>query len=159
MESYDPENLAYAFGAHVAVVEVDPDSGEIEFHDYVAVDDCGVQYNPMIVEGQIHGGIVQGIGQALYEEAVYDDNGTLVSGSLQDYAMPKAIQIPEMEVRETVTPCPHNPTGAKGVGESGTMGAPPAVVNAAVDALSPLGVDTLQMPLTAETLWQAVHGT
>jgi len=159
MESYDPENLAYAFGAHVAVVEVDPDSGELEFHDYVAVDDCGVQYNPMIVEGQIHGGIVQGIGQALYEQAVYDDNGTLVSGSLQDYAMPKAMQLPEMDVHETVTPCPHNPTGAKGVGESGTMGAPPAVVNAAVDALSPLGVDNLQMPLTAERLWQAADGT
>ncbi len=158
MESYDPENHAYAFGAHVAVVEVDPESGELEFHDYVAVDDCGVQFNPMIVEGQVHGGVVQGIGQALYEQAVYDDNGTLITGSLQDYAMPKSMQVPEMEVHETVTPCPHNPVGAKGVGESGTMGAPPAVVNAAVDALLPLGVDTLQMPLTAETLWQAVTG-
>jgi carbon-monoxide dehydrogenase large subunit len=157
MESYDPENQAYAFGTHVAVVEVDPASGELEFHDYVAVDDCGVQFNPMIVEGQVHGGVVQGIGQALYERAVYDDTGTLVSGSLQDYAMPKAEQVPEMEVHETVTPCPHNPVGAKGVGESGTMGAPPAVVNAAVDALSPLGVDNLQMPLTAETLWAAVR--
>jgi carbon-monoxide dehydrogenase large subunit len=158
MESYDPENHAYAFGTHIAVVEVDPASGELEFHDYVAVDDCGVQFNPMIVEGQIHGGVVQGIGQALYERAVYDDTGTLVSGSLQDYAMPKAEQIPEMEVHETVTPCPHNPVGAKGVGESGTIGAPPAVVNAAVDALSPLGVDNLQMPLTAETLWAAADG-
>lgn len=156
METYDPENEAYAFGAHVAVVEVDPESGELEFHDYVAVDDCGVQFNPMIVEGQVHGGVVQGIGQALYEQAVYDSNGTLSSGSLQDYAMPKSTQIPDITVDETETPCPHNPTGAKGAGESGAIGAPPAVVNAAVDALRPFGVDDLDMPMTAESVWQTV---
>ena len=152
---YDPEDLAYAFGAHVAVVEIDPRSGELSFHDYVAVDDCGVQFNPMIVEGQIHGGLAQGIGQALYEGASYDENGTLLTGSFQDYAMPGAAQLPDFRVEETVTPCPHNPVGAKGVGESGTIGAPPAVVNAAVDALAPFDVETLDMPLTAETLWRA----
>ena len=154
---YDPANLAYAFGSHVAVVEVDPATGELEFHAYVAVDDCGVQINPKLVEGQLHGGIAQGIGQAMYEHAVYDDTGTLVTGSFQDYAMPKAMHLPEIEVGDTVTPCPHTPTGAKGVGESGTMGAPPAVVNAAVDAVRPVGVDALSMPLTPERVWRAMQ--
>jgi carbon-monoxide dehydrogenase large subunit len=154
--SYDPPNLAYSFGTHTAVVEVDPTSGEVEILDYVAVDDCGTQFNPRIVEGQIMGGVAQGIGQALYEQAVYDSNGTLSSGSLQDYAMPKSTQIPDITVDETETPCPHNPTGAKGAGESGAIGAPPAVVNAAVDALRPFGVDDLDMPMTAESVWQTV---
>jgi carbon-monoxide dehydrogenase large subunit len=155
--SYDPPNLAYSFGTHAAVVEVEPDSGEVEIHDYVAVDDCGTQFNPRIVEGQIMGGVAQGIGQALYEQAIYDDNGTLSSGSFQDYAMPKAMQIPDITVDETETPCPHNPTGAKGAGESGAIGAPPAVVNAAVDALRPFGVENLDMPLTAESVWTAIQ--
>ncbi len=155
--SYDPPNLAYSFGTHAAVVEVDPDSGEVEIHDYVAVDDCGTQFNPRIVEGQIMGGVAQGIGQALYEHAIYDSNGTLSSGSLQDYAMPKAVQIPDITVDETETPCPHNPTGAKGAGESGAIGAPPAIVNAAVDALRPFGVDNLDMPLTAESVWRTIQ--
>ncbi|MFB6096148.1 MAG: xanthine dehydrogenase family protein molybdopterin-binding subunit [Haloferacaceae archaeon] len=155
--SYDPSNLAYAFGTHLAVVEVDPDSGEIEFERYVAVDDVGVQFNPRIVEGQVMGGVAQGIGQALYEGAVYDDNGTLASGSFQDYAMPKAMHIPDMEVDETETPCPHNPTGAKGAGEGGSIASTPAVVNAVVDALRPFGVENLEMPMTAETVWQAIQ--
>jgi carbon-monoxide dehydrogenase large subunit len=154
---YEPDSYAYPFGAHVAVVEVDPVTGKIDLQRYVTIDDCGVQLNPTLVEGQIHGGVAQGIGQALYEEAVYDDNGTLLSGSLQDYALPKATDIPEMDVGETTTPCPHTPTGAKGVGESGATAAPPAVVNAVVDALSPLDVTNLDMPITAETVWQAVR--
>lgn len=154
---YDPEAYAYSFGTHLAAVEVDPESGEIEFDRYVAVDDCGNQINPRIVEGQIHGGVAQGIGQALYEWGRYDATGSLVSGSFQDYAMPRAEHVPEMEVDETVTPCPHNPLGVKGVGESGAIGAPPAVVNAVVDALQPFDVDTVEMPITAERIWQAVH--
>jgi carbon-monoxide dehydrogenase large subunit len=154
---YDPDNYTYTFGTHVAVVEVDPDSGEIEFERYVAVDDCGTQFNPMIVEGQIMGGVAQGIGQALYEHARYDENGTLTSGSLQDYALPKSLHVPEMELDETETPSPHNPTGAKGTGEGGAIVAPAAVVNAVVDALRPLGVERLEMPITAETVWRALQ--
>jgi carbon-monoxide dehydrogenase large subunit len=154
---FDPSNYTFPFGTHVAVVEVDPGSGEIEFERYVAVDDVGNQINPKIVEGQIHGGVVQGIGQALYEEAVYDGNGNLLTGSLQDYAMPKAEHVPEMEWDSTVTESPVNPLGVKGVGEAGAIGAPPAVVNAVVDALEPFGVENIDMPLTPEKVWRAVH--
>jgi len=154
---YDPPNFTFPFGTHVAIVEVDPDSGEIEIERYVAVDDVGEQINPKIVEGQIHGGIAQGIGQALYEDVVYDDNGQLLTGSLQDYAVPKAMDLPELETKTTVTPCPHNPLGAKGVGEAGAIGAPPAIVNAVIDALQPLGVGDIDMPLTPERVWNAVH--
>jgi carbon-monoxide dehydrogenase large subunit len=153
---YDPPNYTFPFGAHVAVVAVDPDAGDVEIERYVAVDDVGTQINPKIVEGQIHGGVAQGIGQALKEEAVYDDNGTLLTGSLQDYAMPRAEDIPEIEWESTVTPCPHNPLGVKGVGEAGAIAAPPAVVNAVVDALAPLDVDGLDMPLTPERIWRAI---
>lgn len=154
---YDPENFTFPFGTHVAVVEVDPESGEIEIQKYVAVDDCGKQINPMIVEGQIHGGIAQGIGAALFEGAVYDDNGTLVTGSMQDYTVPKAIQLPNFETGTTETPSPHNPLGVKGVGESATIAAEPAMVNAVVDALEPFGIDHLDMPLTPENLWRATN--
>ncbi|MEF8841257.1 MAG: xanthine dehydrogenase family protein molybdopterin-binding subunit [Haloarculaceae archaeon] len=154
---FDPSNYTFPFGTHVAVVEVDPGSGEIAFERYVAVDDVGTQINPKIVEGQIHGGVAQGIGQALYEEAVYDDNGNLLTGSLQDYAMPKAEHLPEMEWDSTVTPCPHNPLGVKGVGEAGAIAAPPAVVNAVVDALEPFGVENIDMPLSPETVWTAIQ--
>ena len=154
---YDPENFTFPFGTHVAVVEVEPDTGEIAFERYVAVDDVGNQINPKIVEGQIHGGIAQGIGQALYERAQYDDNGTLTTGSMQDYAVPKAEHIPEMEKEDTVTPCPHNPLGVKGVGEAGTIAAPQAVVNAVCDALEPFGIDHVDMPLTPERVWRAVR--
>jgi carbon-monoxide dehydrogenase large subunit len=156
--SYDPPNFVFPFGTHVVIVAVDPDAGEIEVERYVAVDDVGNQINPKIVEGQIHGGIAQGLGQALYEGAQYDANGTLTTGSLQDYAVPKAMHVPEMETDDTVTPCPHNPLGVKGVGEAGTIAAPPAVVNAVCDALSPMGVDHVEMPLTAERVWRAVEG-
>ncbi|WP_435347620.1 xanthine dehydrogenase family protein molybdopterin-binding subunit [Haloarchaeobius sp. HRN-SO-5] len=154
---YDPENFVFPFGTHVAVVEVDPDSGEISFEKYVAVDDVGNQINPKIVEGQIHGGIAQGVGQAIYEGAEYDENGTLVTGSMQDYAVPKAEHIPEMETDSTVTPSPHNPLGVKGVGEAGTIAAPQAIVNAVSDALDPFGVDHVEMPMTAETVWKTVQ--
>ena len=154
---FDPENYTFPFGTHVAVVEIDPETGEVDLRRYIAVDDVGTQINPKIVEGQIHGGVVQGIGQVLYEEAVYDDNGTLLTGSLQDYAMPKAEHTVDIEWDSTVTPCPHNPLGVKGVGEAGAIAAPPAVVNAAVDALEPFGVETLDTPLSPERVWRAIH--
>ncbi len=156
---YDPDNFVFPFGTHVAVVEVDPESGEIDFEKYVAVDDVGNQINPKIVEGQIHGGIAQGVGQALYEGAEYDENGTLLTGSLQDYAVPKAEHVPEMDTDSTVTPSPHNPLGVKGVGEAGTIAAPQAIVNAVADALDPFGVDHVEMPMTAERVWDAVEGS
>jgi carbon-monoxide dehydrogenase large subunit len=155
---YDPENYTFPFGTHVAIVEVDPQSGEVEIERYVAVDDVGNQINPKIVEGQIHGGIAQGVGQALYEGAEYDENGSLITGSMQDYAVPKALHIPEMETESTVTPSPHNPLGVKGVGEAGTIAAPQAVVNAVSDALEPFGVDSVEMPMTEERVWRAVNG-
>ncbi|WP_232703286.1 xanthine dehydrogenase family protein molybdopterin-binding subunit [Halobacterium wangiae] len=155
---YDPDNFVFPFGTHVAIVEVDPESGEIEFERYVAVDDVGNQINPKIVEGQIHGGVAQGVGQALYEGAEYDENGSLLTGSMQDYAVPKAEHIPEMETESTVTPSPHNPLGVKGVGEAGTIAAPQAVVNAVSDALEPFGVDGVEMPMTEERVWRAVNG-
>ncbi|MFH5797374.1 xanthine dehydrogenase family protein molybdopterin-binding subunit [Haladaptatus sp. CMAA 1911] len=154
---YEQDGTAYAFGTHVAVVAVDPDSGEIDVERYVAVDDCGEQVNPRIVEGQVHGGVAQGLGQALYEEAVYDDAGTLVTGSLQDYAVPKITQLPSMETRSTVTPSPTNPLGVKGIGEAGTIAAPPAIVNAVLDALEPFGVEEIDMPLTPERVWRTVQ--
>jgi len=155
---FEQDGTAYAFGTHGAVVAVDPDSGEVEVERYVAVDDCGVQVNPKLVEGQVHGGVAQGVGQALCEHAVYDENGTLVTGSLQDYAVPKAAHVPEVTTDTTETPSPTNPLGAKGIGEAGTMAAPPAIVNAVVDALSPLGVEHVDMPLTAEAVWRAANG-
>jgi carbon-monoxide dehydrogenase large subunit len=155
---FEPPGLTFPFGTHVAVVEVDPGTGEIDIERYVAVDDVGTQINPKIVEGQIHGGVAQGIGQALYEEAIYDDNGTLVTGSFQDYAVPKAMHVPDIEWDSTVTPSPHNPLGVKGVGEAGAIAAPPAVVNAVVDALEPFGVDAVDMPLTPERVWNAIDG-
>ncbi len=157
--TYDPPNFGWTFGTHVAVVEVDPATGEIEFEDYVAVDDCGRQINPMIVRGQVHGGVAQGIGQALHEQAVYDDTGDLVTGSLENYSLPGARDVPEMTTDHTVTPSPHNPLGVKGVGESGTIASPPAVVNAVVDALKPFGVEDVDMPVTSETVLQAIRNS
>jgi carbon-monoxide dehydrogenase large subunit len=154
---FAPTDRTFPFGTHLAVVEVDPETGDVEFERYVAVDDCGVQINPTLVEGQIVGGIAQGVGQALTEGVAYDDSGTLITGTLQDYAVPKAHHVPEIETDSTVTPSPNNPLGVKGVGESGTTGAPPAIVNAVVDALRPFGVDNLDMPLTSESIWRAVQ--
>ncbi len=153
---YEPKNFTFPFGTHIAVVEIDRETGEIQFQRYIAVDDCGKQINPMLVHGQVHGGIVQSIGQALYEEVVYDDQGQLVTGTLMDYALPKAIMIPHMELDSTETPSPVNPLGAKGVGEAGTIGATPAIVSAVVDALAVFGVRHVDMPLKPETIWQII---
>jgi carbon-monoxide dehydrogenase large subunit len=154
---YDPPNFSYPFGAHVAVVEVDAETGHVRLQRYVAVDDCGPQINPVIVEGQVHGGVVQGIGQALWEEAVYDENGQLVTGSLADYAIPRADQLPDIEVLSTVTRSPHHPLGVKGIGEAGTIASTATVYNAVMDALEPFGVASVRMPLTAERVWRAIH--
>ncbi len=154
---YEPVNCTYPFGTHIAVVEVDVATGQVKFLRYVAVDDCGRVINPLLVEGQVQGGIAQSIGQALYEEAVYDEqSGQLLSGTLMDYALPKADVLPHFELAGTVTPSPHNPLGVKGIGEAGTIGATPCVVNAVVDALAPFGIRHLDMPLKPEKIWRAV---
>jgi aerobic carbon-monoxide dehydrogenase large subunit len=154
---YDPSNFTWPFGTHVAVVEVDPETGVVKLQRYVAVDDCGRVINPLLVDGQIHGGLAQGIAQALFEEAVYDENGQLVSGSLMDYAVPKANFLPNFELDRTETPSPVNALGVKGIGEAGTIASSAAIVNAVVDALAPLGVKHLDMPLKPERVWQAIQ--
>lgn len=154
---FEPKNFTFPFGTHVVAVEIDPETGEVKFLRYVAVDDCGKVINPLLVEGQIHGGIVQSIGQALYEEAIYDRNGQLLTGELMDYAVPKARMVPRFELDRTETPSPVNPLGIKGVGEAGTIGATPAIVNAIVDALAPFGVRHLDMPIKPETIWRIIH--
>jgi carbon-monoxide dehydrogenase large subunit len=154
---YDPPNFTYPFGTHVAVVRVDPDNGYIGLERYVAVDDCGPQINPIVVEGQVHGGVVQGVGQTLWEGAVYDENGQLLTGSMMDYALPRANRFPDIETLSTVTPSPHNPLGVKGIGETGTIASTITVYNAVMDALKPLGVTKLDMPLTPEKVWRAIH--
>ncbi len=154
---YEPENFTFPFGTHLCVVEVDPELGTIDIQRFLAVDDCGKVVNPMLVDGQIHGGIAQGLGQALLERVVYDDAGQLLTGTLMDYAVPKAHQLPRFQTERTETPSPVNPLGAKGVGEAGTIGATPAVVNAVVDALRPLGVRHLDMPLTPDRIWTAIQ--
>lgn len=154
---YDPSNFVYPFGTHICVVEVDGETGEVELKRYVAVDDPGPVINPIVAEGQVHGGIVQGIGQALWEGAVYDERGQLISGTFMDYAMPKARFFPDFETAFTETPSPVNPLGVKGIGETGTIASTPAVVNAVVDALKPFGVKDLEMPLTPEKVWKAMQ--
>jgi len=154
---YDPPNCTFPFGTHIAIVEVDPDTGIVDLKRYVAVDDCGNVINPLIVDGQIHGGIAQGIAQALYERAVYDENGQLVTGTLMDYAVPAAHMLPPYETARTVTPSPVNPMGVKGAGEAGTIASAQAVMNAVIDALSPFGVKHMQMPATPENVWKAIH--
>ncbi len=154
---FEPTNFTFPFGTHIAVVEIDRDTGDVKFLRYVAVDDCGKVINPMMVDGQVHGGIVQALGQALYEEVVYDDQGQLVTGTLMDYAVPKASMIPWLELERTETPSPVNPLGVKGVGEAGTIGATPAIVNAVVDALAPFGVRHMDMPLRPELIWRIVN--
>jgi carbon-monoxide dehydrogenase large subunit len=154
---YDPPNCTFPFGTHVAVVEVDAETGEVSLERYVAVDDVGRVINPMIVDGQVHGGIAQGVGQALWEGAVYDENGQLQTSSLMDYAVPKAEFFPAFEVERTETPTDVNPLGVKGAGETGTIAATPAVVNAVMDALAPLGIRHVDMPLTPERVWRAIQ--
>jgi aerobic carbon-monoxide dehydrogenase large subunit len=155
---YDPANFTYPFGCHIAIVEVDAETGKVSLKRFIAVDDVGNVINPMIVDGQIHGGLAQGIGQALLEGIAYDENGQLVTGSYMDYAMPRADDLPSFEIDRTVTPCPHNPLGVKGAGEAGCIGSTPAVVNAVMDALAPFGViKNLEMPLTPQRVWRAMH--
>ncbi|MDB4292765.1 xanthine dehydrogenase family protein molybdopterin-binding subunit [Maribacter sp.] len=154
---YDPTNFTYPFGTHIAVVEVCSDTGKVTVKRFVACDDVGNVMNPMIVDGQIHGGVVQGIGQALLEEVVYDGEGQMVTGSYMDYAMPRADDMPMIETDRTVTPCPHNPLGVKGAGEAGAIGSTPAVVNAVVDALAHMGVTDIQMPVTPQRVWKAMQ--
>ncbi|PYJ62539.1 MAG: carbon monoxide dehydrogenase [Verrucomicrobia bacterium] len=153
---FEPPNCTYPFGTHIVAVEVDRDTGEVKIVKYVTVDDCGHQVNPLLVEGQLQGGIAHSIGQALFERTVYDENGQLLTGEFMDYAMPRAKDIPEYLMDSTVTPSPSNPMGIKGVGEAGTIGATPAIANAVMDALSPLGIRHLDLPLTPEKIWRAI---
>jgi carbon-monoxide dehydrogenase large subunit len=153
---YDPPNFSFPSGTHIAVVEVDTETGLVHLDRYIAVDDCGVQVNPLIVEGQVHGGIVQGVAQALWEEAIYDADGNLLTSTFIDYLVPAASELPSFETASTVTPSPTNVLGVKGVGEAGTIGSAPAVMNAIVDALAPLGVTDLEMPATPERVWRAI---
>src|SRR5947199_1684760 len=155
-EFFRPPNLVYPFGAHVAVVEADRETGRITVRDFISVDDCGVRISPILVAGQVHGGLAQGIAQALLEELVYSPDGQLVTGSLMDYALPHADDLPSFHTDQTVTPTPRNPMGAKGIGEAATIGATPAIVNAVVDALRPFGIRHLDMPLRPERVWQAL---
>lgn len=155
---FEPTNNTYPFGCHISMLEIDRQTGEPKLLKLVAVDDAGHLINPLIVEGQIHGGLAQGIGQAMIEEIVYDEDGQLVTGSFMDYALPRAIDFPRFELDATVTPTPVNPLGAKGVGEAGTLGSTPCVVAAAVDALSEFGVTHLDMMLRPERLWRIIHG-
>ena len=154
---YDPANFVYPFGTHIAIVEICTNTGQVDLQRYLAVDDVGNVINPMIVDGQVHGGIAQGIGQSLYETAVYDEGANLLSGTMLDYAVPKAHFLPSFETDRTVTPCPHNPLGVKGVGEAGSIASPAAIVNAVVDALSPFGVNHIDMPVTSEKVWNAIN--
>ena len=153
---FDPPNFTFPNGAHICVVEVDTETGEIEILRYVAVDDCGNQINPTIVEGQVHGGIAQGIAEAQYEEAVYDEDGQLLTSAMHSYRIPSAAELPRYVTDTTVTPSSTNPMGVKGIGEAATIGAPPAVVNAVLDALAPLGVTTIDKPVTPERVWRAI---
>ncbi len=154
---YDPPNFSWPAGAHGCVVSVDTETGEVDIERYVAVDDCGVVVNPAVVEGQVQGGVAQGIAEALYEEAVYDEEGNLSNGSMTSYLVPTAAEIPPIETHHTVTPSPTNPLGVKGIGEAGTIASPPAVINAVIDALSGLGVTDVQRPATPQNVWRAIE--
>jgi len=154
---FSPGNATWPFGTHLAVVEVDADTGNVEILRYVAIDDCGNVVSPMIVNGQVHGGITQGIGQALFEDTIYDGDGNLLTGSLLDYPLPTAADLPFFELDHTVTPTDVNPMGVKGIGEAGTIGSAHTIVNAVVDALSPLGVKHIDMPLRPKRVWAAIQ--
>jgi carbon-monoxide dehydrogenase large subunit len=156
--TFEPANFTFPFGTHICVVEVEPETGNVEIKKYVAVDDCGKVINPLLVDGQVHGGIAQGLGQALYEGVVYDENGQLVTGSLMNYALPRAANLPRLRLARTETPTPVNPLGIKGIGEAGTIGSTPAVVSAVVDALAPFGVTHIDMPLKPQKIWRLCRG-
>ena len=154
---YDPPNLTYPFGSYICVVDIDRGTGEVKVRRFVAVDDCGVRINPMIVEGQIHGGLTMGLAPALFEEISYDEDGNMHGGTFMDYLLPTAVETPKWETGETVTPCPHHPIGAKGVGESATVGAPPAIANAVIDAVWHLGIRNIDIPITPAKMWAALN--
>jgi aerobic carbon-monoxide dehydrogenase large subunit len=154
---YDPENFVFPFGAHAAIVEVDAETGKVDLKRYVCVDDCGPAINPLLIDGQVHGGVVHGVAQALYEQIVYDENGQLVTASFVDYALPTAAEMPSFETDRTETPSPVNSMGVKGVGEAGTIASSPTIVNGVIDALRPLGVTYMDMPLTPMRVWQAIQ--
>jgi carbon-monoxide dehydrogenase large subunit len=155
---YNPPNLTYPFGAYICVVDVDPGTGVVKVRRFIAVDDCGPRINPMIVEGQVHGGLADGIGMALMQAIAFDEDGNCLGGSFMDYLLPTSMECPPFELGATVTPSPHHPLGVKGVGESATVGSPAAVVNAVVDALKPFGVTHTDMPLTPAQVWLTVQG-
>ncbi|MBI4787621.1 MAG: carbon-monoxide dehydrogenase large subunit [Chloroflexi bacterium] len=157
VDYYDPPNLTFPFGAYICAVDIDRGTGEVKIRRFVAVDDCGNIINPMIVDGQIHGGLTMGMAPALMEEIVYDENGNNLTGTFQDYLIPTAVETPKWELDKTVTPSPHHPFGAKGVGESATVGAPPAIANAVVDALSHLGITNIDIPITPPKLWAILN--
>jgi carbon-monoxide dehydrogenase large subunit len=154
---YDPTNFTWPFGAHACIVDVDAETGKVDVVRYVCVDDCGPAINPMLIDGQIHGGVVHGIGQALYERIHYDDDGQLVTGTFVDYALPSAADVPSFETDRTETPSPVNSLGVKGVGEAGTIASSAAVTNAVIDALRPLGVTYIDMPLSPQRIWSAIQ--
>jgi carbon-monoxide dehydrogenase large subunit len=154
---YDPPNLTFPNGAYICVVEVEKETGAIDVKRFVAIDDCGNIINPMIVEGQVHGGLTQGIAPAMYEGIEYDDEGNVLNGTFMDYLVPTAVESPHWETGHTITPSPHHPLGAKGVAESPTVGAPPAIANAIIDALSPLGIEHLDIPITPAKVWEAIQ--
>jgi len=154
---YDPDNFVFPFGAHAAVVEVDPETGKVDLVRYLAVDDCGPAINPNLIEGQIHGGIVHGVGQALFEQVAYDENGQLETGSFVSYALPSAAEVPSFETDRTETPSPVNSLGVKGVGEAGTIAARAAVTHAGIDALRPVGVEFINLPLTPIRVWETIQ--
>jgi carbon-monoxide dehydrogenase large subunit len=153
---YDPENFVFPFGAHACILDVDAETGKVKVVRWVAVDDCGNAVNPMLIDGQVHGGVVHAIGQALYERVHYDEDGQLVTGTFVDYALPTAAELPSFETDRTETPSPVNALGVKGVGEAGTIAGSPAVTNALIDALRPLGVSYINMPLTPMRVWEAI---
>jgi carbon-monoxide dehydrogenase large subunit len=155
--TFDPDNFSFPHGTHLCAVDVDTETGRATIRKYVCVDDIGQVINPLIVEGQVHGGIAQGIAQALYEEAVYDEDGNLTTGTLVDYLVPSAVDLPSFTTDRTVSLSTTNPLGVKGVGEAGTIASTPAVVNAIVDALRPFGVTDVPMPCTPERVWRAVQ--
>jgi carbon-monoxide dehydrogenase large subunit len=154
---FNPPNFVWPFGAHIAVVEIDDETGRVQIQRYVAVDDCGTRLNPLIVDGQIHGGIAQGIGQALFEDGVYGEDGQLKTGTLVDYLIPTAPDLPMFETESLVTPSPTNPLGVKGIGEAGTIASSVAVINAVVDALQPFGVKDVDMPASPDKVWHLMH--
>jgi aerobic carbon-monoxide dehydrogenase large subunit len=156
--TFDPENFSFPHGTHLCATEVDTETGHVKIRKYVCVDDIGSVINPLIVEGQVHGGLAQGIAQALYEEAVYDEGGTLTTGTLADYLVPSAADLPEFTTDRTETRATSNALGVKGVGEAGTIASTPAVVNAIVDALRPMGVNDVEMPCSPQRVWRAVTG-